>query len=109
MQVYKYASINNYASMRVCKYASIQVSKYASMQVIKYASMHVCKYASMQVCMYTNKSEAIYMSAVAAFFKVVKGLKTLKNMSISLITLVIDIAQKAYSTLKKALYNSNFS
>ena len=36
-------------------------------------------------------------------------LKTLKNMSISLITWVIDIAQKAYSTRKKALYNDNFS
>ena len=30
-------------------------------------------------------------------------------MSISLVTWVIDIAQEAYSTLKKALYNSNFS
>ena len=43
------------------------------------------------------------------FFKVFKPLKTLKNMSISLITWVIDIAQKAYSTQKKALYNDNFS
>ena len=28
----------------------------------------VCKYASMQVHIYVNKCEAIYMSAVAAFF-----------------------------------------
>ena len=49
------------------------------------------------------------MSEILMHFKVFKGLKTLKNMSISLITWVIDIAQKAYSTLKKALYNGNFS
>ena len=49
------------------------------------------------------------MSEILMFFKVFKGLKTLKNMRISLITWVIDIAQKAYSTRKKALYNDNFS
>ena len=49
------------------------------------------------------------MSEILMFFKVFKPLKTLKNMSISLITWVIDIAQKAYSTQKKALYNDNFS
>ena len=73
--------------MQVCKYASLQVCKYASMQICKYE--HICKYVSMQVCSYmqwfsenslpysnllyptypTNKSEAIYMSAVAAFFE----------------------------------------
>jgi len=96
MQVFKYvckyACVCKYANMQVCKYTSmqvctyIQVCKYASMKVCKYASMHI--YASMQVCSYiqrfsenslpysnllyptypTNKSEAIYMSAVAAFF-----------------------------------------
>ena len=35
-------------------------------QVCKYASMKVCKYASTHI--YANKCEAIYMSAVAAFF-----------------------------------------
>ena len=49
------------------------------------------------------------MSEILMFFKVFKGLKTLKNMSFSVITWVIDIAQKAYSTLMKALYNGNFS
>ena len=38
----KYASMNVYASMQVCKYTSMQVW---SMQVCKYASMKVCKYA----------------------------------------------------------------
>ena len=65
--------------MRVCKYASMQVCKYASMQVCTY--MQVCKYDHIgngfQKIPYsnllyptyiTNKSEAIYMSAVAAFF-----------------------------------------
>ena len=78
--------MTKYASMQVCNYASLQVCKYASMQICKYT--HICKYVSMQVCSYmqrfsenslpysnllyptypTNKSEAIYMSAVAAFF-----------------------------------------
>ena len=53
--------------------------------------------------------ETQVMSEIFMFFKVFKGLKTLKNISISLITWVIDIAQKAYSTRKKALYNDNFS
>ena len=35
-------------------------------QVCKYISMQVSKYASIQI--YANKCEAIYMSAVAAFF-----------------------------------------
>merc|ERR1712030_178973 len=74
--------------IHIYKHASMQVYMYASMQVCNYASLQVCKYASMQVCSYmqrfsenslpysnllyptypTNKSEAIYMSAVAAFF-----------------------------------------
>ena len=35
-------------------------------QVCNYVSMQVCKYASIHI--YANKCEAIYMSAVAAFF-----------------------------------------
>ena len=38
-------------------------------QVYKYASMQVCKYVSIHI--YANKREAIYMSAVAAFFGIV--------------------------------------
>ena len=86
MQVCTYIQVCKYASIHVCKYAIMQVWKYASMQICKNA--HICKYVSMQVCSYmqrfsenslpysnllyptypTNKSEAIYMSAVAAFF-----------------------------------------
>ena len=36
-------------------------------------------------------------------------LKTFKNMSISLVTWVVDIAQKSYSTLQKALDIGNLS
>ena len=62
-----------YAGMQVCKYASMQVCKYAC--ICKYTSMQVCSITTLtkskcQNMRYTNKSEAMYMSAVAAFFPV---------------------------------------
>ena len=49
------------------------------------------------------------MCEILMFFKVFKPLNTFKNMSISLITWVIGIAQKTYSTLLKALDIDNIS
>ena len=42
-------------------------------------------------------------------FKQIKPFKTFKNVSISLITLLIGITQKCYSTLQKALNIGNLS
>ena len=42
-------------------------------------------------------------------FKQIKPLKTLKKVSISLVTLLIGITQKCYSTLQKALNIGNLS
>ena len=42
-------------------------------------------------------------------FKQIEPVKTLKNVSISLITLLIGITQKCYCTLQKALNIGNLS
>ena len=62
-----------YVSIQVCKYASMQVCKYASMQVYNYSSMLVFSITTLTKSKrhnmrYTNKSEAMYMSALLAFF-----------------------------------------
>ena len=49
------------------------------------------------------------MSEILMFLKVLRGLKTLKNISISHITWVVGIALKRYSTLQKAHGNGNLS
>ena len=49
MSVCKYASINKYASMQVCKCVRLQVCKYAIMQVCQCTSVQVCKYASAKI------------------------------------------------------------
>ena len=73
--------------MQVCKYASKQVYNYASMQVYNNASMQVCSITTLtkskcQNMRYTNKSEAMYMSAVAAFFFLTEmyGVSTTKEI-----------------------------
>ena len=49
------------------------------------------------------------MSEILMFLKVLRGLKTLKNISISHITWVVGITLKRYSTLQKARDSGNIS